>query len=169
MAVGDGRVKVNYEPKVMAMIVNVDDIVLFQMNSIQAANSMLPSGSSNSKDQLYILNQGDCIARLSSTVVKLETVEMLGIWSLVEPYIEKPQSGIILPENVDPVYSGIPRFKLIQKGTHVKADIEAGQELVCEKSLVNRMDFDGKSYGFVSEDRIYGYVIDNLSSLPLAS
>jgi len=154
MAIGDGRVKVNYEPKLMEMVVKEGDIVLFQMNSIQQANSLF--SMDDNKEPLYILNQGDCIARLSSTVVKLETIEMLGIWSLVEPFVDKPASGIILPENIDPVYSGVPRFRLVQKGNRVKADIVVGQELVCEKSLVNRLDFDSKAYGFISEDRIYG-------------
>lgn len=157
VAVGDGKVKFhNGDRKVMKMVVREDDLILFQMNSIQEANAQFYDPK---KKPMYILNQGDCIARLKSTTISVDDVEMLGCWCLVDPYIDKPESGILIPDTVDPVYSGMPRFKLLKKSADFDIpDIEVGQELVCEKALVNRIDLNGKAYGFLDTARIYGVI-----------
>lgn len=167
VAIGDGKVKINFELRQMLMVVQPGDVVVFQMNSIQAANSLVlddqadiltPMGG-QPKAQFYILNQGDCIARLTAgTTVKLNTIQMLGTWSLVEPFLEPLKSGLVIPDSIDPIHLGSPRFRLVQKGTHAKLDAEVGQELIVEKALVNRIDFDNKSYGFVEADRVYGVI-----------
>jgi co-chaperonin GroES (HSP10) len=155
VAVGDGKVKFNHEPRQMEMVVCMGDLVLFQMNSIQAANAMYETST---KEKIFVLNQGDCIARLKSASVGIDDITMLGPWCLVEPFRTASSSKIVLPDTADPIYDDVPRFRLIMKGTHADVTADIGQELICEKQLVNRLEIGNKKFGFVSVDRIYGVV-----------
>jgi co-chaperonin GroES (HSP10) len=159
VSVGDGVVRRDGQRKVMEMVVKEGDLVFFQMNSIQEVNSVFVVGEKEKKNELYTLNQGDCIARLTSEAITYKGFEMLGVWCLVEPFMDKPSANLVIPDIIDPVHSSTPRFRLKKLGTHANlVDVKEDQELIVEKMMVNPVEIEGKRYGFIDRDRIYGVV-----------
>lgn len=148
-AVGNGRVN----GEVQDMIVKEKEIVLYQLNMIQEQNQRYMHDSL----AVHVIHAGDLIARLKSNVVKMENFEILGAWVLVEPFIKKLESNIVLPDTAIE-QSEWQRYKLVQAGCNVKHPMTVGQELIVERMMVQPIIIDKKRYGFVSGDRIHGVV-----------
>jgi co-chaperonin GroES (HSP10) len=155
--VGDGqlpRYTVTDKPGQVLMFLKENDIVLFQMNSIQAANSIFAVDGVT----FFIVNQGDIIARLKSTTISLDAVEMLGVWVLVQPFLTKLESGLILPNTAQLAMTELQRYRLVQQGSQAGIDAAVGQEVLVERQLVHQINVGSEPYGFLSADRVYGVV-----------
>jgi len=154
IAVGNG--KVNGSDKLREIFVKEGDLVLFQTNAMMVFNATtVIEGKS-----VLTLHQGDLIARLTSTVVKLENFNVIGKWILVEPFSPRT-SVIVTPENA-PSAMLEERFKVTQRGNAVRDEIKVGDELILERSRCNRFDLNGEKFAYISDDSVYGVVLSQV-------
>jgi len=164
--VGDGRCGAQGEKEV-PIFVHQGDILMFQMNSVQAGNALFMW---DDKPTL-ILDQGDMIARLRSTTVTTEGFEILGRWLLVEPYLVQPKGGLIqIPDTVEENlrFTELMKYRLVQKGHQCEGgleDVAIGDEMIVERMMCHRIDIDGKNHAFISADYIYGHVVNDTMSV----
>lgn len=158
--VGDGT----YRGNTCVMYVRPGEKVLFQMNAIQAANSVYYWRHSNNKPEpLFIVNIGDLIGRVNSTRVTTEEFEVLGDWVLVEPKVVRGEDElIVIPDTSKDPALNQELFKYYfhsqGKDSRWSLDAEKGDELVVERTMVNPLEIDGTRFGFIPTDRVYGVV-----------
>jgi co-chaperonin GroES (HSP10) len=150
VAIGDGKLA----DRQAEMLVKPGDLLLFQMNGIQATNSLhLCDGQ-----PIFILNQGDMIARLQSTTISLKSFEILGGWVLLEPFLDMKDNIIVIPDTAMTSQTELQKYRLLQQGSTAKLDAVAGQELVVERMRVHRIDIGGDTCGFIHSSCVHGVI-----------
>lgn len=150
--VGDGET-----PKgKLDMYLSVGDIVWFQQTTMTSANTL----HSIDGKPVFVMPQGDVLARLKSTTMSLAEFEMLGMYALVKPFIPVLKSNIVLPDNVNPQVSELTHYQLLQVGQraqpHCKATV--GKRVLLERMMVHHFRLDNEEYGFLPADRILAEV-----------
>lgn len=125
---GDGKVKGKTEP--VPSLVNVGDIVMFQVNQMMIATQAL------CVDGMQCMNllQSELIARISGDhELGVESMEMLGDYVLLKHFLrERPGSSLFLPDSVTEQRSpDFIYFRCFKLGTTTQdVPIKIGDELV---------------------------------------
>lgn len=145
--------------KAEASGVKVNDIVLYQTNGFIAQQAHYNFGGSD----YFILMTTDMIASVTptvrpdgkmATIITLENFHILGEWLLVEPFVEKSNSVIVIPENAQPEES--VRFRLIQKGPKVDLDVQPSDVLIVDRARANPIGIGTGKYAYVQKQFVYG-------------
>lgn len=150
--VGDGQ----HKGETCEMYLKVGDIVWFQQTTMTSANTLHAIDGK----PIFVLPQGDVLARLKSTTMSIDEFEILGMYALVRPYIPKLKSQIVVPDNVQTQVSELTHYQLVQLGQqaaeHCKASI--GKRVLLERMMVHHFTIDSVEYGFLPADRILAEV-----------
>ena len=144
----------------------IGDIVLFQLNMIQEQNARFNVyGDKEEPEPVYILNQGDIIAKLKTNVMAIKGFDVINQWALLEPFTV--QTGMIeIPDTVELRHTELQRYRLVQ--CHVLPSSYAGKEVAVERMVVHPIDIDRKRYGFLSFQHIHG-VVDTIEPAKVVS
>jgi hypothetical protein len=130
------------------MWVKPGDIVMYQLGGPQIENSKFKLDGKPIK----VFHQGDCIAKLSSCKISIETFQVIGNWVLLE--VRFDQGVIIVPEKVAP--SEDFKFFVTQVGDGVKLPLTKGQQVIPERGRCLPIEINGTTYVYTHQDFIHG-------------
>lgn len=158
LVLGDGQKKDALgNPKKVEMLVNVGDLIWFQVNPYAAFNN---SVHLDGKTYMTII-QNDMIARLKEPKVSIENFEILGDWVLLTTFEDKaPHSGIIIPGTADEASRSL-RYKVSQVGQLVDS-VVAGEEVIIDKKMANLVSINHEPFFYISRHSILGIVKSSL-------
>jgi len=151
--VGDGRVR---QPdgtfKTVPMRVKVGDIVFFQTNAlIASACAYVLEGKS-----LLTLMQDDLLIRFPTTDINMESAEMLGDWTLVEPFIRQP-GKIILPDTINyQEHLEHTFWKFLKSAPGSDFEVQPGYEVIINAHRATPVILGGKGYCYIDRNHILG-------------
>jgi hypothetical protein len=100
------------------------------------------------------------IARIKDAKLKLESIEILGNWVLVKPFMDEVGGIIIIPDAVKESGKNdlIQRYRAIQIGEGVDIGLKVGEEVSLARSRCNPIYIETTLYGFVEKSFIYGSI-----------
>ena len=147
--VGDGVVAGKDAPD--PILVSVGDIVMFQLVGVQDQMSLYKVGG----NMTHILLQDDLLARTQKRIA-LDTIEILGDWTLIRVTMPVEVSGIILPEKAK--LPATFQYNLEQKGSRVALECNRGDELAVERMRCTPMEIEGDAYVYCHQRDIYGVI-----------
>jgi co-chaperonin GroES (HSP10) len=157
IAVGDGEYRTG-ERK--TMWVHPFDIIMYQLGGPQINNAVYKLDD----QPIRIFHQGDAIAKLKTSKITMENIQILGNWVLLR--VETQKGTIIIPEQHQ-----LPenfKFFLEQKGDGVTLDIAIGEEVLPERGRCAPIDINGKTFVYTHQDFIRGVVRPSLLPSPIA-
>ena len=162
--VGDGRIR---QPdgsyKTVPIRVNVGDIVFFQTNALLASAC---SYEIEGKNYLVLL-QDDLLARFPDLSLDVDKMEMLGDWTLVEPFIRQPKN-ILLPETLNyQEHLEHTFWKFLKAAADSDLEVEPGQEVIVNAHRANPVQLSGKVYCYLDRDCLLA-VVDSVEEPVLA-
>jgi len=161
MFVGDGKVRnpVTKEFEVKPSLVNVGDLVMFQINDVMKWAQIYR----HLNDDTIHMIQGELIARIHNDSSELDNFEILGDFLLVKPEVKKFSESILLPDTIRS--ADMIHYTLIQKGSTVDLPLTIGNEVICNHGRINPIFIPVKQpdgppmqieYGYVYKDFVHG-------------
>ena len=162
--VGDGIVRHKGETKEVPHVVQVGDVVMFQINQImQATQTYIGEGRC-----CMNMLQGEIIARIKGDEASFENIEMVGDYVLLKSSVKKNNNLIVIPSSVSvQKNSDFIALECAKKGTSVEAPYQIGEELIVNFGRVTPLfigvkNEDGTSkveeYLYTTKEWVDGYV-----------
>jgi len=109
--------------------------------------------------QIFVLEAGDMIAKLTRRVVTREHFQVVGEWCLLRRQIHQPSKLIILPDNVIEANQAITvKFFLDAKGELADTKAEVGQEVIVERGRTSGLKLGNDTYYYLLSKDILGVV-----------
>lgn len=108
------------------------------------------------KEQLFVVQCTDMIARLARRKITLADFKVVGDWCLVQR--EVIQSGlIVLPDTVAATSQDVQvKITLLQKGETFDVPIEVGENVIVSRAHANLIEIEGKQYCYVLKNCVLG-------------
>ncbi len=150
IAVGDG---VDCNGTVKPIYAKVDEVYIYQLDQAQKVNATF---SIDGQD-ILMLHQADMICRLNEKIVTMASVDMMGHWILVEPYVESTGSIIVVPETVKEHQHELHHYKVLKQGQEVTLGCSVGDEIYPARGRLTPFSIEGKIYAFIQDSFIYGF------------
>ena len=149
-----GDCKFNGEQKIA--YTSAGDVILIQMNP-QMVKSMAQKVG---EVPLFVVHQGDCIARIENRIINFDNFFPLGRWVLVRVEFEKMLGGLELPEP-DQLFGGTAQsyFYFERAGILADLDIPRGHQVYVDKTRVNVLKLNGKKYAYLDKDSVVGIAV----------